>query len=554
MKYTLTVLLLTITLWPSLTSAEVITLHGIIHDCHTQKIVDSVHIQVMNRSDSSIAKTLSKSSGRWSIQLTTTAIDESDSLSALPMMIADNFPNPFRQSTTIPFHLSRRTPLVVTVYNILGETLDRRSLDLGSGSYQIGWQSLGAPSVLLVNFTCETQSRTIKMLQLDAGSGGLCNPVSIGDHGTVAGHLNRSTGSSLLSTDLVIRFKRFDYLEDSILISLPATDTIKTLMESIHHHAFFIDLHNDILERTYGVDYDWGIRHTTKYHTDIPRLQEGGVDAQFFVLWVDPDFTESYFDIAQGFINTFHHQLGRYPSLIGQARLESEITELNAGGKIAAILAAEGGHILEDDPDHLIELYRQGVRYLTITWNNSTDWAISAQDSRSETQGLSEFGRQIIRTMDSLGIIIDISHTGIQTIRDILEETRNPIVATHSGAYSVRPHYRNLKDDQIVAIAEKGGLIGVVFYPSFLTATGKAKIDDVIRHIDYIVNLVGIDYVAIGSDFDGMESTPSGLENVSKFPNLTKELLRHGYTPADVQKILGQNMLRVWHDVVEHPL
>ena len=179
------------------------------------------------------------------------------------------------------------------------------------------------------------------------------------------------------------------------------------------------------------------------------------------------------------------------------------------------LLAAEGGHILENDIGHLIELYQQGVRYMTITWNNSTDWAISAQDSRSETRGLSNFGREVIHTMDSLGMIIDVSHTGIQTIRDILDETHRPIIASHSGAYAIRAHYRNLKDDQIIAIAQQGGVIGVVFYPSFLSRTGKADIETVIQHIDYIVNLVGIDHVAIGSDFDGIETVPQGLENVA---------------------------------------
>ncbi len=185
---------------------------------------------------------------------------------------------------------------------------------------------------------------------------------------------------------------------------------------------------------------------------------------------------------------------------------------------------------------------------MTITWNNSTSWAVSAQDSRSATVGLSEFGKSVIRMMDSLGVIIDISHTGIKTIQDILQVTTNPIVATHSGVRAIRNHYRNLYDSQIIDIANSGGVIGVVFYPPFLT-TGTAYIDNVIQHIDYIKNLVGIDYVAIGSDFDGIEVTPVGLEDVSKFPALTLKLLEHGYTQEEVEKILGGNFMRVFEQV-----
>jgi membrane dipeptidase len=188
---------------------------------------------------------------------------------------------------------------------------------------------------------------------------------------------------------------------------------------------------------------------------------------------------------------------------------------------------------------------------MTITWNNSTDWAVSAADSRSTTVGLSDFGRQVIRTMDSLGIMIDVSHTGIKTIQDILEETTNPIIATHSGARSIQNHSRNLYDSQIVDIANSGGVVGIVFYPPFLgSPDNSVDINTVISHIDHIVNLVGIDYVAIGSDFDGIgDNTVNGLEDISKFPALTLALLEHGYTRSEVDKILGGNFKRVFEQV-----
>jgi membrane dipeptidase len=191
------------------------------------------------------------------------------------------------------------------------------------------------------------------------------------------------------------------------------------------------------------------------------------------------------------------------------------------------------------------------MRYLTITWNNSTSWAISAADGRTETQGLNSFGRQVIRTLDSLGVIIDVSHVGIKTIQDILEETTNPIIASHSGARAIRNHTRNLYDWQIQDIANSGGVVGIVFYPPFLTSSPPTQISDVIAHIDYIVNLLGsTDYVAIGSDFDGIGTNlVLGLEDVSKFPDLTLALLQHGYTEQEVAKILGGNFKRVFEEV-----
>jgi membrane dipeptidase len=223
--------------------------------------------------------------------------------------------------------------------------------------------------------------------------------------------------------------------------------------------------------------------------------------------------------------------------------------QANAAGKLAGILAIEGGHAIENDLEKLRAFYQKGARYLTITWNNSTAWAVSASDQRSTTVGLSDFGKQVVRTMDSLGMIIDVAHTGIKTIWDILATTKNPIVATHSGVRALNNHSRNLNDAQIDSIARRGGVIGVVFYPPFLTSRGSATIDTVIKHIDYIKKRVGIDYVAIGSDYDGMGSAPVGLEDVSKLPNLTSALLRHGYSIAEVRKILGENYLRVFKQV-----
>jgi membrane dipeptidase len=151
--------------------------------------------------------------------------------------------------------------------------------------------------------------------------------------------------------------------------------------------------------------------------------------------------------------------------------------------------------------------------------------------------------------MDSLGIIIDVSHVGPQTVIDILATSKNPIIASHSGVAALRSHYRNLTDTQIRSIAQRGGVIGVVFYPTFLVSSGTARLENVLQHIDYIKNLVGVDYVALGSDFDGIETTPLGLEDVTKFPAITEALLQRGYSRQDVRKILGENFMRVFRAV-----
>jgi membrane dipeptidase len=269
------------------------------------------------------------------------------------------------------------------------------------------------------------------------------------------------------------------------------------------------------------------------------------------VVWVDPSthLADSY-NHAMNMVSLFNDEIALNPETIGQARNKTEALALHEEDKIAAVMCVEGGHAIEDDITKLKNLYNAGMRYLTITWNNSTDWAVSAQDDRSETVGLSDFGREVIRTLDTLGVIIDVSHTGIKTIEDILETTTNPIIASHSGVRAIRNHYRNLYDDQIIAIANSGGVIGIVFYPPFLVNYGSADIDDVADHIDYIVNLVGIDYVGIGSDFDGIGTNKvQGLYDTSTFPALTLELLSRGYSRSDVDKILGGNFLRVFGQV-----
>ena len=387
---------------------------------------------------------------------------------------------------------------------------------------------------------------TRKMIQLDGGgSGG-----GLGDVASSHGVASLTSLAKDASAEYAVVASKLGYEPDSSAIVLVDGARADFLLSTVHRRAFVIDLHNDLSEKMID-GYQMGVRHTSD-QSDLPRFRDGGYDAQMFAIWVDPGIKDSaYYTTSMTMIDTFNNQISRNSPLIAQARTADETYQVSSGGKLAAVFAVEGGHAIENDIEKLKAYYAKGARYLTITWNNPTAWATSAKDAQSSTKGLSEFGKQVIRTLDSLGMIIDVAHTGIKTIQDILAITKNPIIDSHGGVYALRNHYRNLTDSQIKDIAKGGGVIGVVFYTDFISTANpqKVTIDTVIKHIDYIKNLVGIDYVAIGSDFDGGITAPVGLEDVSKLPALTLALLKHGYSIADVKKILGGNYMRVFKQV-----
>jgi len=384
------------------------------------------------------------------------------------------------------------------------------------------------------------------MIQLDGGGGR-----GIGAVHTIAGAPMLAMTSVAESPEYYVISSRLGYETDTTAITLTESTRADIILETVHNRAFFIDLHNDVMEKVTDGYQIIGPRPGPAYHTDLPGMKQGGLDAQMISIWIDPNHgTTNYTGRTDSTIDAFDAQIAANPSLIEQARTTAEIQAIGARGKIAAVLALEGGHSIGNDLSKLIGFYKRGIRYFTLTWNNSTDWATSAADGLSATKGLSEFGKQVIRTLDSLGVIIDVSHVGVKTIEDVLATSTNPIIASHSGAWALNHHTRNLTDAQLKAIAARGGVVGVVFYPPFLSSSPKSvTLETVIQHIDYIKNLIGIDYVAIGSDFDGIEVWPAGLENVTKFPDLTMALLRHGYTPADVRKLLGANYMRVFQTV-----
>jgi len=520
----------------NITFSQTNNFFGYVKDKINNLPISSALVEIIDQNTGKREITSTTNNGYWEIKLD---ISNVKNLIIPDKIIVDqNYPNPFNPSTKIRFSLNEDGIVKLKVYDILGKLIDSKEYNLSSGSYSIDWFSKGSTGVLFYTFEYKGQKIVKKMLQLEGGNGGFGALYKVNSQ--ISYKINNT------SNNYKIIVSKLGYITDSISATYSGRYDFEIVI--LHHDAFVIDLHNDLLENTEGLNYEWGERHTIK-HTDIPRLIDGGVDAQMFVVWINPDKSGSYYNYAKQFVYTFKEQINKNSAKIAQAKNSHDVEQINKEGKIAGILCVEGGHVIENNIDKLIDLFNDGARYMTITWNNSLDWAVSAADSKSKTQGLSDFGKQVIRTMDSLGMLIDVAHTGVKTIEDIIKLTKNPIIDTHTGAYTLRQHTRNLTDDQLKAIANTGGVVGVVFYPSFLVSKGKATIDSVVKHIDYIKNLIGIDYVSLGSDFDGIESVPIGLEDVSKFPDLTLALLKKGYSEIEVRKILGLNFLRVFKKV-----
>jgi membrane dipeptidase len=361
--------------------------------------------------------------------------------------------------------------------------------------------------------------------------------------------------------------------------------------QKIHTKAIVVDTHNDILSKVIEVGVVIDRDLTGRTHSDLQRWKKGGMDVQFFSVWSDGNRTNP-FAYALRQMDSLDAVIKRNPGKMVLAGNAAEITKAVKQGKMAAMFGIEGGHQIEDDIKKLDSLYKRGSRYMTLTWNNSTNWATSALDETTKKdlahKGLTDFGRQVVQRMNQLGMMVDISHAGDQTFWDVISLSSKPIIASHSSVYNLCPHRRNLKDDQIKAIAKNGGVVQINFYPLFIDSTAEKKFDLflnqhkaendslmkagmnewvageilfsrysnelqdmrpplslLVKHIEYVINLVGIDYVGLGSDFDGIEFAPMELDDVSRYPLITKALLEKGYSKKDITKILGGNLLRV---------
>jgi membrane dipeptidase len=368
--------------------------------------------------------------------------------------------------------------------------------------------------------------------------------------------------------------------------------SITGFSQKIHFKSVLVDTHNDAItaciEKKVSFDQDL----TGINHSDLKRFKEGGLDYQLFSIWCDGEKVNPY-AWAMREMDTMDAVAARNPDKILVAKDWKTMNAALKAGKIVAQYGVEGGHMIEDDINRLDTFYNRGVRYMTLTWNNSPSWASSHADEKNSKytgpKGLTSFGKAIITRMNQLGIIVDVSHIGETTFWDAINTTTKPVMASHSNAYSICPVTRNLKDEQIKAIGKNGGVICLNFFSGFvdsnfskkdmafrkahgaevdsLLATGiqreyaytmlsdkykteseaiKPTIEQLMQHFDHIVNLIGVDHVGIGSDFDGINSAPQGLSTVLDYPNFTKALIARGYSNKDIKKVLGGNFLRVY--------
>ncbi|HHW30533.1 MAG TPA: membrane dipeptidase [Clostridiaceae bacterium] len=308
-----------------------------------------------------------------------------------------------------------------------------------------------------------------------------------------------------------------------------------------------VDAHCDTLSRIYDDKMDL---MKNNFHVDIERMQKYDGYVQFFAAFIDPAYCQAYaMRRAVQLIDKFYSQAELYKDNIS---LCYDIDSVNAAlkeRKIAAILTIEGGDALQGDLAALRTFYKLGVRSLCLTWNYRNEIADGVEDSSSD-RGLTYFGRVVVREMNSLGMIIDISHISEKGFWDVIELSKAPVIASHSNAKAICNHIRNLTDSQIIAIKDNGGVIGINFYPYFLNNTAHASVKNIIRHIEYIASLIGCDNIGIGADFDGIDCTPLDISGVQDMYKVINELLRLNYTEKDVEKIAGGNFIRVISQVL----
>ena len=359
----------------------------------------------------------------------------------------------------------------------------------------------------------------------------------------------------------------------------------------IHRRAIVIDTHNDVTTPMTNDDFDLSGTPPVPYRTNIERMKKGGLTAEFFSLYIRPWYVEHGGSVRRtlDMIDSVYRAVERHPRDLMFATSVADIRRAKRQGKIAALMGIEGGHAIEDSLPTLREFYRLGVRYMTLTWNNTNNWGDAGRGEKKHN-GLSEFGKEVVREMNRLGMLVDVSHVSDETMSDALDVSKAPIIASHSSARAISNVSRNIPDDLLKRIAKNGGVVHVNFYSVFVDTTTvspqsaerdrrlKAQQDAIdekykndperraeesdkleqanplpplpisklIDHIDHIVKVAGIDHVGIGADFDGANDMPEGAQDVSMLPNITYELLKRGYSERDIRKILGENFLRAF--------
>jgi membrane dipeptidase len=370
--------------------------------------------------------------------------------------------------------------------------------------------------------------------------------------------------------------------------------SISSAARELHFQSIVVDTHDDTTQRLLDPKFDFGVRHTDG-SVDIPRMREGGLSAIFFSIWIPGTVTgPTAVQRALDQIGAVRETVARHPNDLVLCTTADEIRRAKAANKIAVLMGVEGGHMINNSLANLDKFFALGMRYMTLTHTVNTDWADASTDKAAHN-GLTDFGKQVVREMNRLGMMVDISHVADKTFYDVLAVSKAPVLASHSSCRALCSAPRNMTDDMIKALAAKGGVIQINYHIGFLSqqfqdtskahselgkeieaeskkrcgdneacqlieadkitrdmvAQGKLpRVDwtEIITHIDHAVKLVGADHVGLGSDFDGADM-PYGMEDVSDIPQITNALLAKGYSLADVRKILGGNTLRLMQDV-----
>ncbi len=320
----------------------------------------------------------------------------------------------------------------------------------------------------------------------------------------------------------------------------------------LHYDAIVTDGHIDTPSLMIDDGYDFGERHRPRagdQHVDLPKMIEGGLDAPFFSIYVSksygetPEATQRAFDM----IAEAERQVAALDG-IEMAYSAEDVVRITRSGKKAPLMGLEGGHALQGSVEILERLAEAGIRYVTLTHTNTNGWADSSGDE-PRWNGLNDTGRALVRAMNRLGVLVDLSHVSDSTFYDALAVTKAPVILSHSSVRALTDHPRNVTDDMLRALAANGGVIMINFFPKYVAQHDTtASLDDLLDHIDHAVEVAGVDHVGLGSDFDGVPNLPSGMEDVTKLPWITYGLLKRGYSDEDVRKILGGNTLRVLAD------
>jgi membrane dipeptidase len=380
-----------------------------------------------------------------------------------------------------------------------------------------------------------------------------------------------------------------------VLTQSPPSDTVSARARQIHDRAIVIDSHDDTTQRLLS-DKTFDISKRQKNgNIDIPRMREGGLDGLFFSIWVPSDVTGmKAVNTANALIDSVHKAVAAHPNDLMLATTAADVRRAASEHKIAALMGMEGGHMINDDLGQLRKFAAAGVRYLTLTHFKNNNWADSSTDKPAHN-GLTPFGKDVVRELNKLGMMVDISHVADKTFYDVLALTKAPVIASHSSCRAIANHPRNMTDDMLRALAKNGGVVMINYEVSFLSeeyrvasdkasggvvaqlaalskkcggdeacstlesarintdamnsgALPKVSWEKIIEHIDHAVKVAGADHVGLGSDFDGA-TMPIGMEDASKLPKITDALLKKGYTEQDITKILGGNILRVMEQV-----